>query len=128
MIKVFARVADRRGIKIGISASWLSTSYRTQAVVLSGSRRCYIQSQEVNPTYCFRSRFLAMKPIAQTVWCFLLCLLPLVTAQFDFFNMFGHGQPQHQQQRGAGPSQWASQADSSQYNSLSPYRKNREGN
>ncbi|EJD01573.1 uncharacterized protein FOMMEDRAFT_88635 [Fomitiporia mediterranea MF3/22] len=41
---------------------------------------------------------------------FSLWMLPLVAAQFNFFDMFGQGQ-QANQHRASGASQWAAQAD-----------------
>jgi len=43
-----------------------------------------------------------------------LCSTPYVSAQFNFFDMFGHGQQQQQRHGGTPSSQWAAQADSVQ--------------
>ena len=49
-------------------------------------------------------------------WIFTLTLYiflaPLVSAQFNFFDMFGHGQQQQQRHGGSPSSQWAAHADS----------------
>jgi len=57
----------------------------------------------------------------QSLYCALLFIfgLPLVSAQFQFFeNMFGQQQQQHHQhhqQQRSGASQWAAYSDSGQY-------------
>lgn len=59
-------------------------------------------------------------PFVRSALVMLLWLLPLVSAQFQFFDqMFGHGQ-QHQQHRASSASQWAAQADISACSSPSP--------
>ncbi|KAL5487735.1 LCL2 [Sanghuangporus weigelae] len=58
---------------------------------------------------------ISTRKIFRHIFLFVIWMLPVAVAQFNFFDMFGQGH-QTQQNRGSGASQWAAQADGIQCN------------